>query len=475
MSDKKPGRISFSKGEYIEYLLPEEEARDINDAGRFSVDIGKDGRIHFTTLNDDNEVLNEYMANITGVYVSNEDGSSLKTAIGETIDGDGTVADIRIDVGKGWSLGTFIREEPEPLDIAPALAPGEIMLTSSTEPVMLLERAILRRVSPKTPALPGYEVNSEDDNEGDVHQTITTYKHVETGNKIITTVPHELGVSNRNAGQALKLYHYILTAIAEKMVPGDRYLPRFIDISIDMLVKSGMYANVKAARRSIEKLVTSYSLCTIGGEYGTGYQKSEMKVQTALLSNAYNVVDEGRVIRLYPVQQPDAKIFMLGYRAQVPTWVWQLETNAHVLAFYVFQKARVLAKYGNAVKLTCSEMAAVIGLPEWNAVNGRKHAERITEPINRAIAEIRAAEAAEAKADERPQWLKIECRQLSGEARNAWNNGTAVFTISGDYAKRNEEGRTSRSKRIRKQAIKSNQKRKKREENVSTVPGGDNI
>lgn len=369
--------------------------------------------------------------------------------------------------------------ESEPLDIAPALMPGEIMLTSSTEPVMLLERAILRRVSPNTPALPGYDVRSEDTDEGGIYRTITTYKHAETGNKIVTTVPYELGVSNRNAGQALKLYHYILTAIAEKMEPGDMYLPRFIDVSIDMLVKAGMYANAKAARRSIEKLVTSYSLCTIGGEYGTGYQKSEMKVQTALLSNAYNVTEDGRVIRLYPVQQPDAKVFMLGYRAQVPTWVWQLETNAHELAFYVFQKARVLAKRGNSVKLTCGEMAAVMGLPEWDAVKGRKHAERITEPINHAIAEIRRAEADEARADERPQWLKIECKQLSGEARNAWNNGTAVFTISGDYAKRNDEGRANRSKEIRKQAMKGNRghskRGEKREKSVSTVPGGDNI
>lgn len=234
-------------------------------------------------------------------------------------------------------------------------------------------------------------------------------------------------------GTVNKVYHYLLNVIFEQ---------RFAQPCVfrtENLVRLGIYKNVESARKNLPTVLSKISAMEVSGDYFGASAKKTVSSGTRLITE-YAVTRQ--TVTVFPSQMPNAIDFFGGSFAQVPNFVWGLSKHAHMLAYEIFMRARQetsKVSAGEAFTVTVKNIADKLGLPTIEEVqfkHNRKYAEKITDPIDKAIAEIR-----EAASKEEGSTIEIEAVNMYDAANieDYLANGRIRVTIRGSWADRYKE------------------------------------
>lgn len=243
-------------------------------------------------------------------------------------------------------------------------------------------------------------------------------------------------ITNRGKSNTLKVCRFVLYQITSKGFDDNIYF------SIQQLVDLGIYKNAKSAAKNLPDRLKDLRRLSFRIESKDEYGgKSIIDVP---LVGAFKV-DSKLVTLAPPVRNFPYKSLSGGYSAYYPNWIWGLSNNAHNLAYLIFTRARQNGG-SKSFTVTIKYIMDNLGLPTVEEVAEKHHskyAQKITEPIYKAIEELQEAVKKETEGGIPPlviygaeELSALEMKGGRAGAEDFVNNGSITVEIVGECRKK---------------------------------------
>lgn len=275
------------------------------------------------------------------------------------------------------------------------------------------------------------DVSVKKDDKGTVTITIS-----DGSGDMTATMRNFNGIVRDKNANINKIFRYVLHEIYSQN------FSRPVVFPLQNLVDLGIYKTVDSARMNLPKALMKISDASIevSGRRGRKKKTDGMRIVTEFSVTSTTV-------SVYPTDLEWAQKALSEYTAWVPRFVWGLNGNSFMLAYEIFTRARQRSNQGHVLKnepypMTVKYIVDVLGLPtveECSTRFNRKYREKIQDPIDRAIADIR--EAASKASGESGNLLTISMEGMieAADINDYIANGRINVTLKGEWAEHYKE------------------------------------
>lgn len=275
------------------------------------------------------------------------------------------------------------------------------------------------------------DVSVKKDDKGTVTITIS-----DGSGDMTATMRNFNGIVRDKNANINKIFRYVLHEIYSQN------FSRPVVFPLQNLVDLGIYKTVDSARMNLPKALMKISDASIevSGRRGRKKKTDGMRIVTEFSVTSTTV-------SVYPTDLEWAQKALSEYTAWVPRFVWGLNGNSFMLAYEIFTRARQRSNQGHVLKnepypMTVKYIVDVLGLPtveECSTRFNRKYREKIQDPIDRAIADIR--EAASKASGESGNLLTISMEGMieAADINDYIANGRINITLKGEWAEHYKE------------------------------------